>query len=209
MKSQQIIRIADLKKGTILTLVMAVSFSLIGGLPLMITFIPGLVFTWIAFFYLFKKKIELPTINHFLPIFFIIFSWQFIHFCEEFLTHFYIEFPTLYGSKPYSQEKFVAINMVSYFIFALAAVASFKTNHKFLLIPVLFYVIYGAMGNAIAHTWWSIFMGKYFSGLITAQAYWFLGTLILSKIIQNSKITILLLSVFASTLVSLLTLFME
>lgn len=41
---------SDFIIGSLLTIIMAVIFSVVGGLPLMITFVPGLIFTWIAFF---------------------------------------------------------------------------------------------------------------------------------------------------------------
>src|SRR5690606_41266666 len=58
---------------------------------------------------------------------------------------------------------------------------------KFLLVPVLFFIVYGALGNAIAHSWWSIYWGKYFSGLYTAQAYWIFAPLLLAMFLEIEK----------------------
>lgn len=209
MKNRSIIIQTDFIIGTVMAVVMATVFSIIGGLPLMITFVPGVVLAWGAFFYMYKTKVELPSINSFLPLFFIVLAWQFIHFNEEFITGFYDKFPILYGSEPYSQEKFVTVNMVSYFVFTISAVLLFRTKRKFFLIPVLFYIMYGAIGNAIAHTWWSIKLMDYFPGLITAQLYWFLGPWILFKLTQNKKANLILILVFAIILVPLITVFIK
>ena len=195
--------------GSGIAIIMAALFSIAGGLPLMITFVPGLGFTWIAFYFIYSRKIELPGISTFMPFFFLVLSWQFLHFNEEFMTDFKTKFPLLYDSTPYSGEKFVGINMVSYFVFAVSCVIFQKTKLKFLLIPVLFFITYGAIGNAIAHTWWSINLKEYFPGLITAQLYWIIGPWILYKLIPDKKFIRWYIIGFAIVLIPLLTIFMK
>lgn len=175
----------------------------------MITFVPGLGFAWIAFYFIYSRKIKLPEISAFMPFFFLVLSWQFLHFNEEFLTDFKTKFPLLYDSNPYSAEKFVGVNMVSYFVFAVSCVIFQKTNLKFLLIPVLFYITYGAIGNAIAHTWWSIILKEYFPGLVTAQLYWVFGPWILHKLVPDKKFIGWYVLLFAIVLIALLTIFMK
>lgn len=144
-----------------------------------------------------------------MPFFFLVLAWQFIHFNEEFLTDFKTRFPKLYGKTPYSSEKFVSINMVSYFTFAVSCVLFCKTKLKFFLIPVLFFITYGAIGNAIAHSWWSIKLSVYFPGLYTAQLYWLIGPWIFYKLIQNKKFLWIYILSFSVVLVSLLTFYIK
>lgn len=199
---------SDFIIGSFIVISMTILFSFVGGLPLMITFVPGLVFVWIALFYLFSNKIVLPELSAFMPFFYIVLAWQFLHFNEEFMTDFKTKFPLLYGSMPYSNEKFVGINMVAYFVFSASCVLFLKTKLKFFLVPVLFFITYGAIGNAIAHTWWSIKLKNYFPGFFTAQLYWFLGPWILYKIIPNKKFICIYIISFSIVLISLLTYYM-
>ena len=198
----------DLILGTVIALIMGTVFvSLSSGMSLIVTFIPGLVVTWLIYVWLYVKKIELPDGTNFLPVFFAALSVQFIHFAEEFTTGFYTKFPLLYGGSPYSMNLFVIFNMVAYFIFTLACILVFTRSLRFLMMPVLFYIVYGAIGNAISHTWWSIYLRSYFPGLITAQLYWVVGPLALNKLLGNRRDMFVAVGLFAVVLIILLTVF--
>jgi hypothetical protein len=198
----------DLIIGTVIALIMGTIFiSLSSGMSLIVTFVPGLVFTWLVFVWLYTKRISLPDASKFLPVFFVALSVQFIHFAEEFTTGFYTKFALLYGGTPYSVNLFVIFNMVAYFIFTLACVLAFTRNLRFLILPVLFYIVYGAIGNAISHTWWSLYLQAYFPGLITAQLYWVAGPLVLNKLLGNRRDTLVVITLFAIVLIILLTVF--
>jgi hypothetical protein len=198
----------DLIIGTVIALVMGTIFmSLSSGMSLIVTFVPGLVFTWLAYVWLHVKKTKLPDAAEFIPVFFVALSVQFIHFAEEFTTGFYTKFAVLYGGAPYSVDLFVIFNMVAYFIFTLACVLVFTRNLRFLLLPVLFYVIYGAIGNAISHTWWSLYLRSYFPGLVTAQLYWVAGPFVLNKLFRNRRDSLAIIVLFAIALIILLTAF--
>jgi len=197
----------DIAIGTVIALAMGTFFTIAGGLPLMITFVVSLGFTWFVFFYSFKKKTKLPELSDFMPLFFLTLSWQFIHFSEEFMTGFRTKFPGLYNSAEYSNEKFVLVNMGSYAVFTLACVLAFKRQLNFLLVPVLFFIVYGAIGNAIAHSWWGIYTKGYFPGLFTAQLYWVLGPMLLYKLMPSKKSVIIFILIYAAVLVTLLTMF--
>jgi hypothetical protein len=198
----------DFMIGTVISLVMGIVFtSLSSGMSLIVTFIPGIVVTWLTFVWLYIKKTKLPLGSNFLPVFFVALAVQFIHFAEEFTTGFYTKFPLLYGGTPYSQNLFVVFNMVAYFIFTMSCILVFAKNLRFLLIPVLFYIIYGAIGNAISHTWWSLYLKSYFPGLITAQLYWVVGPLALNKLLGNRKELSMIIGLFAIVLIILLTVF--
>ncbi|NOJ70448.1 hypothetical protein [Paenibacillus alvei] len=167
------------------------------GYELIVTFALGIVFAYLIFITLYRRKIEPSEPLQVLPFFFGVLAWQFIHFSEEFSTGFATRFPLIYGGEPYTAQFFVVLNMVSYSCFALAAIFAFIRRKPVLLIPVLFFTAYGALGNAIAHTTWSLYFGEYFPGLYTAQLYWVFAPLLLRKLTGNGKVTLLLIIPYA------------
>lgn len=194
--------------GTVIALVMGTTFTLLSsGKSLLVTFVPGIVITWLTFAWLYKKQIKLPDGPAFFPLFFATLAWQFIHFAEEFTTGFRSQFPLLYGGTPYSDNLFVTFNMLSYFIFTLACILVFTRGLRFLLVPILFYIIYGAIGNAISHTWWSVYLKSYFPGFVSAQLYWILGPLVLYKLLGERRAVLAIVILFALVLIPLLTIF--
>jgi hypothetical protein len=198
----------DLILGTIIAIALGVAFTrLSSGLSLIVTFVPGLVFTWLVYFWLYRTQTKLPDETTFLPLFFTTLAVQFLHFAEEHATGFRTQFPLLYGGSPYADNLFVTFNMLSYFVFTVGCLLVFTGQLRFLLVPVLFFVIYGALGNAISHTWWSLYLHGYFPGLVTAQAYWVLGPLVLYRLVGERKRVIWISLLFAATLVLLLTIF--
>lgn len=191
--------------GTVITVILLIVWIIMGsGMSLIATFVPGLLLAWILFAILYFKKIELPDYNIFLPFYFLTLGWQFFHFTEEFITNFKVLFPTIYGGQPYSNNTFVAFNMASYFIFIISPVLVYFKGLKFFLIPVLFFTVYGGMGNAISHSWWSIYLGKYFPGLYTALAYWILAPILLTLLLKSRKRAGIF--IVATTIVLILTL---
>lgn len=199
----------DLAIGTLLTLIIGTTFVVIGGKPLVVTFIPGLVVAWMIFAWLHVSQKTLPKGSALYPLYYAVFAWQFIHFFEEYLTDFRVQFPKLYGAVPYNAELFVGINMFSYFVFAVGFILVFEKGLKFLLIPVLFYIVYGAIGNAISHVWWVIWTGRYFPGLITALAYWILGPVLLSRFLGSLRRAYAITAIFGAILVPVITLTMS
>ncbi|MCY7484904.1 hypothetical protein ABE142_22510 [Paenibacillus alvei] len=167
------------------------------GYELIVTFALGIVFAYLIFITLYRRKIEPSEPLQVLPFFFGVLAWQFIHFSEEFSTGFATRFPLIYGGEPYTAQFFVVLNMLSYSCFALAAIFAFIRRKPVLLIPVLFFTAYGALGNAIAHTTWSLYFGEYFPGLYTAQLYWVFAPLLLRKLTGNGKVTLLLIIPYA------------
>ncbi|MEZ4518150.1 MAG: hypothetical protein R3C44_15460 [Chloroflexota bacterium] len=198
----------DVIIGTIIVVLLAGTFAYLGGKPLILTFVPVVFVTWIVFIYMYVKGTELPKGSYFLPFFLAMLAWQLIHFSEEFVTNFYTLFPELYGSAPYTPNIFVTFNMVAYFVFAIACILVFTRNIKFLLVPVLFFILYAGMGNVIAHTWWVILERSYFPGFYTAQVYWILGPLTLSALIGSEKNALIVMALIAAILSPLLIIFM-
>jgi hypothetical protein len=199
----------DFGIGTVIVVLMAVLFASVGGRPLTFTFIPGLFVSWLIYLWMYRNKTELPEWSTFSPIYFLTIAWQFIHFTEEYLTGFYNRFPSLYGHTPYPLYLFISFNMVSYFVFVVACLLVFTKSLKFLAVPVLFFLVYGAMGNAITHTWWVILQKSYFPGFYTAQVYWILGPLALSTFIGSRRTTLLSLVLLAAILIPMVTVFIQ
>jgi hypothetical protein len=199
----------DFGIGTVIVILMAVLFASVGGKPLIVTFIPGLFVSWLIYLWMYHNKTELPEWSTFSPIYFLTIAWQFIHFTEEYLTGFYNRFPSLYGHTPYPLYLFISFNMVSYFVFVVACLLVFTKSLKFLAVPVLFFLVYGAMGNAITHTWWVILQKSYFPGFYTAQVYWILGPLALSTFIGSRRTTLLSLVLLAAILIPMVTVFIQ
>lgn len=166
----------DVAVGTVIVIVLCATFSwLSSGASLLVTFLPGAAVAWLTLVHLYRSRQELPDVATFLPVYVLTLSIQFVHFAEEFVTGFPTDFALLYGGKPYDVDLFIVFNMTAYCVFAAAAVLAFTKRLGLLLVPVLFFLMYGAIGNAIAHTCWSIMVGGYFPGLVTAQLYWVAG----------------------------------
>ena len=89
---------ADLIIGTVIAFLMATAFTLLSsGWSLIVTFLPGMVFAWLTYVWLYKTRATLPAGSEFLPVFFVALAVQFIHFAEEFVTRFPVHFPLLYS----------------------------------------------------------------------------------------------------------------
>ena len=167
-----------------IALLMAIGFTRISsGRSLIVTFVPGVAISWLVLSWMYVQHVDLPAAAHFVPYFFAALVVQFLHFAEEFRTDFKTFFPTLYGGKAYSDNLFVTFNMAAYALFTTCALLVFYLDARYLLMPAMFFIVYGAIGNAISHTVWSVVARAYRPGLITAQAYWIVGPFVLSLLI--------------------------
>lgn len=202
---QQTLSSSDFAIGTVIAGIMAIIFVLVGGTPLVATFIPSLFVAWLTFLVMYWKRRPLPRGTVFLPLFMLGLAWQFLHFNEEFATGFAKLFPMLYGSAAFSHAKFITINMVSYFLFSIACVLVFAKGLRFLMVPVLFFILAGAVGNAIWHTWWVIWLKGYFPGFVTAQLYWIIGFVLLAAAFGSRRGALALMLLLAVLLVPALT----
>jgi hypothetical protein len=135
-------------------------------------------------------------------------AWQCLHFTEEFLANFAVLFPKIYNGQPYSDDTFLSFNMLSYFVFIMAPIMVYFKGIKFLFLPTLFFIVYGAMGNAIAHLWWTLVEGHYFPGFFTALGYWFLGPILLKMVLKSSMKAAIYITAFSTLLLVTLTLLM-
>ena len=197
----------DVVPGTLIALTMGVGFWLAShGASLKVTFIPGVVAAWLLFLWCYRRGLQLPAVSKFLPAFCCVLAVQFVHFAEEFATGFRTDFAGLYHGAPYSDDAFVSVNMGAYAVMIVACVIALTTRLRFTVVPAMFFIFYGAIGNAIAHTWWSIMLGRYFPGLITAQLYWIAGPYLLYKLLGDRRSTAIAVIGFAVVLIPLLTL---
>ncbi|MDT5067724.1 MAG: hypothetical protein QOK02_3879 [Mycobacterium sp.] len=197
----------DVVPATVIALTMAVGFWFAShGASLKVTFVPGVVATWLLFAWCYRSRLQLPTVNKFLPAFCCVLAVQFIHFTEEFVTGFRTDFAELYGGAPYTNDAFVSVNMCAYAVMIVACVIALTTRLRFAIVPAIFFMFYGAIGNAIAHTWWSIMLGGYFPGLISAQLYWIAGPYLLYKLVGDRRVTAIAVVGFAVVLIPLLAL---
>lgn len=179
------------------------------GLSLIVTFVVGVFFVFGLLIYIYKNPNLVWEKDKMMQLYLIMLSIQLLHFSEEYLTGFAQKFPLLYGGLPYSDNMFVVINMVSYFIFIITAMLVLTRNNHKVMTPMLFFIVYGAMGNAVAHTVWSIYLSGYFPGLYTGQLYWILGPLMLYKVIGNWKKTIGFIAIYTIVLSSMLIIFIS
>lgn len=175
------------------------------GLSLIATFVPGLVFAWAVFARMHFRRVELPDVSALLPPYYLALGWQFIHFTEEYATNFREAFPGMYGGAPYPATTFVAFNMAAYLVFTVAPVLVYFRGLTFFLMPMLFFVVYGALGNAVSHVWWSILRGKYFPGLYSAVLYWVLAPPQLAALLESRRAAAIFVAVFSVVLAILLT----
>lgn len=202
----------DVAVATMIVIVLCATFSwLSSGASLLVTFLPGAAFAWLTLVYLYRSRQELPDTATFLPVYVLTLSIQFVHFAEEFVAGFPTDFALLYGGQPYDVDLFVVFNMSAYFVFAAASALAFTKRLGFLLLPVLFFLMYGAIGNAIAHTYWSIMIGGYFPGLFTAQLFWIAGPWTLNTLTggRHRRMIIGLIVAIAVVMIPLLTIFAD
>lgn len=154
------------------------------GLSLIVTFVPG-VFLALIFYFLtiYKKQ---PEPDKILPLYLFGLGIQFLHFAEEYITGFNYKFPALFNSPEYPINTFVAFNMFAYFMFILGAIMIYKKIKSPIIIP-LFFVMYGIIGNAIAHVIFCIAVAGYFPGIYTALIYWIIGPIIIRRIWNETR----------------------
>lgn len=202
----------DVAIATVLAVLLTATFTwLSSGASLLVTFLPGALFAWLTLIQLYRSRSEMPGTATFLPVYVLALSVQFVHFAEEFIAGFPTDFALLYGGRPYDVDFFVAFNLSAYAIFAATAAIAFSKRLGFLLMPALFFLMYGCIGNAIAHTTWSIMLGEYFPGLYTAQLFWIAGPWALNTLTggRHRRLVIGLTVAFAAIMIPLLVVFAD
>ena len=156
-----------------------VFFAFSSGPSLRLTFVPGVALAYAL--YRLTCERGLPPPERILPLYLVSLAWQFIHFCEEYLTQFHERFPGLWGAPAYPRDLFVVFNMGAYALFCLGGLILLKRRTALAMIP-LFFIAYGVVGNALGHAAFCIAAGGYFPGAWTSLAYWVLGPLLLARL---------------------------
>src|SRR5262245_8124641 len=131
----------DVGPATLVAIVMISLFVAVGGKPLLLTFVPAVVTSWLIFIRIYRVQRPLPKASHFLPLFYLSVAWQFAHFGEELATGFQTRFPELYGAAPFPTYAFIMFNMISYLVLLLCTVLVFARHLHFFLVPVLFFIV--------------------------------------------------------------------
>ena len=157
----------DLCAGVAIASIMLASFTIFSsGASLRVTFVPGVVIAGGVWVVLVRRRWTPSKRDRLLVPYFGAIALQVLHFAEEFITGFHERFPALYGAAPYPATTFVTFNMAAYAVFIVAGLVTFAAGRRTLLIPVLFFIVYGMVGNAVSHVTWSIATGGYFPGLV-------------------------------------------
>jgi hypothetical protein len=167
--------------------VVGLFMQLSSGFSLVAAHLPGLIFAWALFAWMYLRQSELPSAGDVLPVYFTAIAVFCLNFAEQFAMGFAERMPLLYGGQPYSANEFVIFAMASVAVFLLTSLAVFLRAATFLYVPVLFFAVGSVFGNAFAQIWWSIEVGGYFPGLVTSLANWILGPILIAHMVQNFR----------------------
>jgi hypothetical protein len=110
---------------------------------------------------------------------------QCLHFLEEFVTRFENRFPTLLGLPEWSEEFFVAFNLIWLSVWILSAIGLQK-GYRVVLFPIWFFAI-AAIVNGIAHPVLAVVARGYFPGLITSPVVGVVGVLLWLRLLALSR----------------------
>jgi hypothetical protein len=111
-------------------------------------------------------------------------AWQFVHFIEENQTGFRYRWPVeIFGTEPYGDKQYVAINVLSYALFILGGVALMVDRREFSL-PAVFFAVMGVMFNGVQHPIYSWMARGYFPGLWTSTVDLALGPILLKRLFE-------------------------
>jgi hypothetical protein len=110
---------------------------------------------------------------------------QALHAAEEYVTGFYVAFPSSLGLAPWPASFFLAFNGVWLAIWIVAGIGLRAGTHV-ALAPVWFLAI-AAIANGIAHPLLAIRTGGYFPGLITSPLLAVGGMLLWKRTMEITK----------------------
>ena len=110
---------------------------------------------------------------------------QSLHFMEEFVTHFEDRFPALLGLSAWSENFFVAFNLIWMSVWILSAVGLQRGN-RMALFPVWFFAI-ACVANGVAHPVLAVAAHGYFPGLITSPILGVLGVLLWIRLLESTR----------------------
>lgn len=202
MEKEYIVSRDDFLFGSMIAILLMFFFIIISpGPSLLVTFVPGIILTWLVFTYLHFNSFKIPSLKRIIQLYYLGICVQLLHFAEEHSTEFYQLFPELFGAEAFSEMEFVVFNMIAYGVFILAPLLVYLRGRRFFLIPMLFFIIYGMIGNAITHSYLTIMQGSYFPGVYTAIIYFFFGPYLLSFFISNKRHFLIFIFSFIAVLI--------
>ncbi len=111
---------------------------------------------------------RMPAPEAVLPLYLGAVAWQLLHFVEEFATGFHRLLPPLVGAEAWSDERFLAFNMVHYALFLVPAIALVKGVRSLTYFAAFFLVV--MFVNGAGHPALALLVGGYFPGLWTGLA---------------------------------------
>ena len=126
---------------------------------------------------------HMPSPARVVPLYLGAVAWQLLHFTEELTHDFHVRYPTLIGSPPWSDARFVGFNLAFYALFLVSAVAIWRRVAG----PTCFgcFFIVAMLLNGVGHVGLSIAAGGYFPGLATAPVGFAIGVVLLRRLLHE------------------------
>ena len=103
-----------------------------------------------------------------------------VHFAEEYLTGFYVDFPALFGMQ-WSASRFAVFNLVWLVVFALSALGVYRERSEAYVI-VIFFALFGGILNGAGHIALSLVQWRYFPGTVTAPLMLASGIILIHRL---------------------------
>ena len=117
------------------------------GNTLKYTFVPSMVVSWVLYLRFLRRR--MPEPDKITAFYLLALAWQLVHFVEENSTGFRYRWPVeIFGTQPYGDRQYVAINALSYAVFLAGGVALLKRRPEFSL-PAVFFAVMGVMYNGV------------------------------------------------------------
>lgn len=109
---------------------------------------------------------------------------QCAHMVEEYRAGFYRLFPPVFGADPWSEQRFLAFNLVWLAVFVIAGFGLARRKRVAYLVA-LFLAIGGGIGNGLGHLALSAREGGYFPGAYTGVVALLVGSLLAYRMMRR------------------------
>jgi hypothetical protein len=142
--------------------------------------------SWVLYLRLLRQR--MPDPEKITAFYLLSLAWQLVHFVEENSTGFRYRWPVeIFGTQPYGDRQYVAINALSYAVFLAGGVALLKRRPEFSL-PAVFFAVMGVMYNGVQHPIYSFLVKGYFPGLWTGLVDLVMGPFLLRRLLASPEI---------------------
>ncbi|MEQ8315544.1 MAG: HXXEE domain-containing protein [Gammaproteobacteria bacterium] len=115
----------------------------------------------------------------------ILLSLHIIHFAEEYVYQFFIQFPAMLGLEPWPEEFFALFNILWIMVWALA-ILGIRLYPRISIFPLWFLAI-ASVANGLFHPLISITQAEYFPGLMSSVFVGIVGVLLLQRLFRATK----------------------